>query len=712
MISKVEKRNGKIVDFEKERIEKAILGAMSDANHYKPDTAKRIANEISKTDIELMSVYDIERMVENKLMASSLKDVARCYIEYRSRREIARAVDNAMYKRNKNVLELLEGHNKYLKYENSNKNADLLSTQRDYMAGEVSKEICSEFIYDKDLIEAHKEGIIHIHDMDFAAMRMHNCCVWNLEDMLQNGTVLSKVGISKPKSFGVACTVATQIVMQIAASQFGGQTFSIAHLAPFARITYNKRLNHYLNEKKFNEEMAKELAYDDMLQDIKDGVQTIQHQLITYSGTQGQSPFVTIFIYLGETTEYKKELALIAKEIFKQRIKGIPNKQGHFITVAFPKIIYVLEEDNITEDSPYWWLTVLAAECSAKRLVPDYISEKMMFKYKEGNCYPCMGCRSFLQPYKDKNGNYKFYGRFNQGVVSINLVDVALSSKQDFDSFWRIFDERLDLCYRALMRRHKRLLGTLSDVAPILWQDGALARLQSGETIDKLLYDDYSSISLGYAGIFECVKYMTGESHTQQKGYDFAVQIMQHLNDVCVKWKKDTNIGFSVYGTPIESTTYKFAKCLRKRFGTIPEITDKDYITNSYHINVKEDVDAFTKLEFEGKLQKYSLGGAISYIETPNMQNNIPALLEVIKFIYDNTMYAEINTKSDYCQECGYDGEMFIDDDMNFYCPNCGNKDFSKMNVARRVCGYISTEPFNRGRTQEIKERVLHLGNE
>lgn len=717
----VVKRNGKTVPFEKDKIAIAVEKAFGDIGETNKGLANRIANDVLRDllaeNVDSISIYKIENRVEDKLMASHHKDVARAYIEYRHKKQISREVNKEMYKRNKTVLELLNDSNNYLMKENSNKDAVVLSTKRDYMAGEVSKEISEKFMFDKDLIKAHKDGIIHIHDLDFAAMPMHNCDLVNLEDMFTNGTTMSKVAIATPKSLSTAVTLATQIVIQIASSQYGGQTISLAHLAPFVRASYEKHKKEVREEGikvgiVYTDDQIKAIADERLKKEIKHSIQTLQYQLVSCSISQGQSPFVSLFMYLGETKEYKAELAMLIEEVLKQRYAGIPNKQGVPVTIAFPKLLYVLEEDNIHEDSPYYYLTELAVKCSSKRLVPDYISEKKMKEYKNGQVFPCMGCRSFLPDYIDENGKHKFYGRFNQGVVTLSLPDVALSSKGDMKKFWKLMEERTDLCYRALMVKHKRLMGTKSDVAPILWQDGALSRLQPGEVIDNLLFGDYSSISLGYAGLYECVKYLTGESHTSESGKKLALEIMQYLNDRCNEWKAETNIGFSVYGTPIESTTYKFAQCLQKRFGKIPGITDKDYITNSYHVNVREEIDAFTKLKLEGEFQKSSLGGCISYVEVPNMEKNLEALMNVVKFIYDNTMYAEINTKSDYCQVCGYDGEMLINDDMEFYCPNCGNHDFSKMNVARRVCGYISTNPFNEGRTQEIKERYLHLGNE
>lgn len=587
------------------------------------------------------------------------------------------------------------------------------------MAGEVSKDITKRLLLPEDVVKAHEDGIIHFHDSDYFAQHMHNCCLVNLEDMLQNGTVISETMIEKPKSFSTACNVATQIIAQVASSQYGGQSITLSHLAPFVDIS-RKKYRRIVAENMKNEgievteEQINALAEKNVKEEIKRGVQILQYQVITLMTTNGQAPFVTVFMYLNEVEEsLRNDLAMIIEEVLKQRLLGIKNEKGVFVTPAFPKLIYVLEEDNISEDSPYWYLTELAARCTAKRMVPDYISEKVMKELKEGNCYPCMGCRSFLTVYKDENNKPKFYGRFNQGVVTLNLVDIACSSGKDMDKFWDIFDERLDLCYKALMCRHERLKNTPSDVAPILWQYGALARLKKGETLDKLLYNGYSTISLGYAGLYECVKYMTGKSHTDPSATGFALSVMQHLNDACEKWRKETNIDFSLYGSPIESTTYKFAKCLQKRFGVIEGITDKSYITNSYHVNVREKIDAFDKLSFESQFQKLSPGGAVSYVEVPNMNNNIPAVLAVMKHIYNNIMYAELNTKSDYCMECGYDGEIEIVQDENdkllWKCPNCGNTNQNRMSVARRTCGYIGTQFWNQGRTQEIKERELHL---
>ena len=617
------------------------------------------------------------------------------------------------------ILSLLEFDNEEVKQENSNKNPAVNSVQRDYMAGEVSKDITKRLLLPEDVVKAHEDGIIHFHDSDYFAQHMHNCCLVNLEDMLQNGTVISETMIEKPKSFSTACNVATQIIAQVASSQYGGQSITLSHLAPFVDISrkkYRKIVAENMKNEgiEVTEEQINSLAEKNVKEEIKRGVQILQYQVITLMTTNGQAPFVTVFMYLDEVEEsLRNDLAMIIEEVLKQRLLGIKNEKGVYVTPAFPKLIYVLEEDNISEDSPYWYLTELAARCTAKRMVPDYISEKVMKELKEGNCYPCMGCRSFLTVYKDENNKPKFYGRFNQGVVTLNLVDIACSSGKDMDKFWDIFDERLDLCYKALMCRHERLKNTPSDVAPILWQYGALARLKKGETLDKLLYNGYSTISLGYAGLYECVKYMTGKSHTDPSATGFALSVMQHLNDACEKWRKETNIDFSLYGSPIESTTYKFAKCLQKRFGIVEGITDKSYITNSYHVNVREKIDAFDKLSFESQFQKLSPGGAVSYVEVPNMNNNIPAVLAVMKHIYNNIMYAELNTKSDYCMECGYDGEIEIVQDENdkllWKCPNCGNTNQNRMSVARRTCGYIGTQFWNQGRTQEIKERELHL---
>ena len=659
---------------------------------------------------------EIQDFVEMAIMAKGAFDVAKNYITYRYRRQLARQFNST----DKKIFAIIDGQNEEVKQENSNKNPTINSVQRDYMAGEVSKDLTKRFLLPEHIWKAHEEGLIHFHDADYFAQRMHNCDLVNLEDMLQNGTVISNVLIEKPHSFSTACNIATQIVAQVASNQYGGQSISLAHLAPFVDVSRQKIRKDVMDELKIigkdkDEALVDQITEKRVKQEINKGIQTIQYQMITLMTTNGQTPFVTEFLYLGEAKNQreKDDLALIIEETLKQRYDGVKNEKGVSITPAFPKIIYVLEEDNIYPDSKYYYLTKLAAKCTAKRLVPDYISEKKMKELKEGNCFPVMGCRSALSPWKDENGNYKFYGRFNQGVVTINLVDVALSSGGDMDKFWKIFDERLGLCYEALMVRHNRLKGTLSDVAPILWQHGAIARLKPGQTIDKLLYGGYSTISLGYAGLYECVKYMTGKSHTDPEATPFALKVMQHMNDATNKWKAETNIGFSIYGTPLESTTYKFAKCLQKRFGIIEGVTDKNYITNSYHVHVCEHINAFDKLKFESQFQALSTGGAISYVEVPNMQDNLEAVLQVMKFIYDNIMYAELNTKSDYCQVCGWDGEiMVVEDDAGklvWECPKCGNRDQTKMNVARRTCGYIGSQFWNQGRTQEIKDRVLHL---
>ena len=661
-------------------------------------------------------------MVENHIMEQKAFAVARAYITYRYKRSLARQANFT----DKQILSLIECNNEEIKQENSNKNPTINSVQRDYMAGEVSKDITKRILLSPEIVDAHEKGLIHFHDADYFAQHMHNCDLVNLEDMLQNGTVISGTMIERPHSFSTACNIATQIIAQVASSQYGGQSISLTHLAPFVDVSRKKIKKDVISEFELigikpTDENINEIVEKRLLDEIKKGCQMIQYQVVTLMTTNGQAPFVTVFMYLNEAkdTQLKHDLALIIEEVLKQRIKGVKNEAGIWITPAFPKLIYVLEEDNIKEGTPYWYLTELAAKCTAKRMVPDYISEKIMLELKidangNGNCYTCMGCRSFLTPYVDpETKKPKYYGRFNQGVVTINLVDVALSSGGDMDKFWKIFDERLDLCYKALMARHNRLKGTLSDAAPILWQNGALARLKKGEPIDKLLYGGYSTISLGYAGLYECVKYMTGKSHTDPEATPFALEVMKYLNLATQTWKEKENIDFSIYGTPLESTTYKFAKCLQKRFGIIPGITDKNYITNSYHVHVTEEIDAFTKLAFESQFQALSPGGAISYVEVPNMQNNIPAVLNVMKFIYENIMYAELNTKSDCCMECGYEGEIQIikdeDGKLIWECPNCGNHDQTKMNVARRTCGYIGTQFWNQGRTQEIKERVLHL---
>lgn len=663
-----------------------------------------------------VSVEEIQDMVENQIMATGAFDVAKSYVRYRYKRSLERKANTI----DSRILSLIECSNEDVKQENSNKNPVVNSVQRDYMAGEVSRDITRRLLLPEEIIEADAQGIIHFHDTDYYAQHMHNCDLVNLDDMLQNGTVISGTLIEKPHSFSTACNIATQIIAQVASSQYGGQSISLTHLAPFIQISREKITKEVVEEFEkigcnISRDKINDIVESRLKKEITKGVQTIQYQVITLMTTNGQAPFLTVFMYLNEAKneQEKKDLALIIEETLKQRYQGVKNEAGVWVTPAFPKLIYVLEEDNINEDSKYYYLTEMAAKCTAKRMVPDYISEKKMKELKEGNCFPVMGCRSALSPWKDKDGKYKFYGRFNQGVVTINLVDVALSSGGDYNKFWQIFDERLELCYKALMYRHNRLKGTLSDAAPILWQYGALARLNKGEKIDKLLYGGYSTISLGYAGLYECTKYMTGKSHTDLEATPFAISVMKHMNSACSKWKEETNIGFSIYGSPIESTTYKFAKCLQKRFGIIEGITDKSYITNSYHVNVSEPIDAFSKLKFEAQFQELSIGGAVSYVEVPNMQNNIKAVLQVIKFIYNNIMYAEINTKSDYCQKCGFHGEIQIvkdeDGKLIWGCPKCGNRDESTMNVARRTCGYIGTQFWNQGRTQEIKERVLHL---
>ena len=668
-----------------------------------------------------LSVEEIQNLVEDELMKLNAFSVARKYITYRFQRALARQSNTT----DDQILSLIECANEEVKQENSNKNPTVNSVQRDYMAGEVSKDLTRRILLPEDIVKAHDEGLIHFHDADYFSQHMHNCDLVNLEDMLQNGTVISETMIEKPKSFSTACNVATQIIAQVASSQYGGQSITLSHLAPFVDVSRQKFRKEVKEEfetigLELDDEKINALAEERLKKEITKGVQTIQYQVVTLMTTNGQAPFITVFMYLNEVPEgrLRDDLAMIIEETLKQRMKGVKNEKGVYITPAFPKLIYALQENNIEPNSQYYYLTELAARCSAKRLVPDYISEKVMKELKvdqngNGQCYPSMGCRSFLTPYIDENGKPKYYGRFNQGVVTINLVDVACSSKRDMNKFWQIFDERLDLCYRALMCRHERLKGTPSDVAPILWQHGALARLKKGETIDKLLYGGYSTISLGYAGLYECVKYMTGKSHTDPSATPFAIEVMQHLNDACTKWKEKENIDFSIYGTPIESTTYKFAKCLQKRFGKIEGVTDKNYITNSYHIHVTEHINAFDKLTFESQFQKLSPGGAISYVEVPDMQDNIDAVLAVMKHIYNNIMYAELNTKSDYCMACGYDGEIQIEKDENgkliWVCPNCGNKNQDMMSVARRTCGYIGTQFWNQGRTQEIKERVLHL---
>ena len=726
---KIIKRNGSEVDFDLNKIVVAVTkaNAACEKQELTASQIQEIAEYVEFKTVKAnraLSVEEIQDIVEDQIMAQGAFEVARRYVRYRYTRSLIRKANTT----DNQILSLIECNNEEVKQENSNKNPTVNSVQRDYMAGEVSKDITKRILLPQDIVEAHEAGIIHFHDSDYFAQHMHNCDLVNLEDMLQNGTVISGTMIEKPHSFSTACNIATQIIAQVASSQYGGQSISLAHLAPFVQISREKiRASVQKEAEAFgataDQEQINKIAEERLRDEIRRGVQTIQYQVVTLLTTNGQAPFVTVFMYLGEAknAQEKAALAMIIEETLRQRIQGVKNEKGVWITPAFPKLIYVLEEDNIHEGAPYWYLTELAAKCTAKRMVPDYISEKKMLEYKvdkngEGHCYTCMGCRSFLTPYIDpKTNKPKYYGRFNQGVVTLNLVDIACSSGGDMDKFWKIFDERLELCYRALMCRHNRLKGTLSDAAPILWQYGALARLEKGEKIDKLLYGGYSTISLGYAGLYECTRYMTGKSHTDDEGGGkaFALSVMQHLNDACDKWKKQENIDFSIYGTPLESTTYKFAKCLQKRFGIIKGVTDKNYITNSYHVHVSEPIDAFTKLKFESEFQRLSPGGAISYVEVPNMQQNIPAVLQVMQYIYDNIMYAELNTKSDYCQCCGYDGEIKIvenaDGKLIWQCPNCGNTDQDKMNVARRTCGYIGTQYWNQGRTQEIKDRVLHL---
>ena len=712
---KVIKRDCTLVDFQKEKISNAILKAMKNGSGIiKPNIANEIANEIYDEckEKDEISISDIESMVFDKLISKKQRLTAKAYEGYRKIREFQRENTNTT---DEQIAELLSGTSDYWNNENSNKNHRLLTTQRDYMAGIVSTDITRRFLLPPEVVQAHDEGLIHFHDADYFGMNaIHNCSLINLEDMLQNGTCINKVMIEKPHRFITAMTIATQIITAVTSSQYGGATISLTHLAPFVKESYKKYYNKYISWG-FNNEQAHEFALKDTKKEISDGVQTFNYQCNSMTTTNGQSPFLSVFMYLGETEEYKEELAMIIEEFLNQRLLGLKNEVGMYVTQAFPKLLYVLEEDNIHKNSKYWYLTELAAKCTAKRLVPDYISEKKMKEVKEGNCFPNMGCRSFLAPWKDENGNYKFYGRFNQGVVTINLVDVALSSEKDMNKFWELMEQRTELCHKALKCRHERLEGTLSDVAPILWQDGAFTRLQKGEKIDRLLHGGYSSISLGYAGLYECVKYMTGASHSDHSvGHDFGIQVMKFLNEKCEEWKKSEDVGYSLYGSPIESTTYKFAKCLKKRFGIIEGITDRDYITNSYHVFVKEPINAFDKLYVESEFQSLSLGGAISYVETADMTQNIPAILEIINYIYDNIMYAELNTKSDFCQVCGYDGEIKIIDEngeLIWECPNCGNRDKTKMNVARRTCGYIGTNFWNQGRTEEINERYVHLDN-
>ena len=723
---KIIKRNGAEVGFDITKIIIAITKAnesVEEVDRMTPVQIQRIAESVDLQCQKMNrapTVEEIQDMVEHYIMAHGAFEVAKHYITYRYTRSLVRKSNTTDDK----ILSLIECNNEEAKQENSNKNPVVNSTQRDYMAGEVSRDITNRILLPKDIVEAHNEGIIHFHDTDYYAQHMHNCDLVNLEDMLQNGTVITGTLIEKPHSFATACNIATQIVAQVASNQYGGQSISLTHLAPFVQISREKIRASVRDEfdavgVAVTEDKINSIAEKRLREEIRRGVQTIQYQVVTLLTTNGQAPFVTVFMYLGEAKnqQEKDDLALIIEETLLQRYQGVKNEKGVWVTPAFPKLIYVLEEDNIREGSKYWELTKLAAKCTAKRMVPDYISEKKMLELKvdkngNGHCYPCMGCRSFLTPYVDENGNPKYYGRFNQGVVTVNLPDIALSSGGNIEKFWRIFDERMELCHRALLCRHERLKGTLSDAAPILWQYGACARLKKGEPIDKLLYGGYSTISLGYAGLYECCKYMTGKSHTDPAAKPFALHVMQHMNDACTKWKEQHNIDFSLYGTPLESTTYKFAKCLQKRFGIVPGITDKNYITNSYHVHVSEPIDAFTKLKFEADFQRLSPGGAISYVEVPNMQDNLEAVMSVLQFIYDNIMYAELNTKSDYCQVCGYDGEIkIVEDDgkLVWECPKCGNRDQNKLNVARRTCGYIGTQFWNQGRTQEIKDRVLHL---
>nr|WP_303998122.1 anaerobic ribonucleoside-triphosphate reductase [Ruminococcus bromii] len=719
------KRNGSEEDFNIEKIINAVKKANGSGEHkfltdeQIEDVADYVEYKCNKIR-RAVSVEEIQDMVEDQLMAKGAFELARRYVRYRYNRSLVRKANTT----DNRILSLIECNNEEVKQENSNKNPTVNSVQRDYMAGEVSRDLTRRMLLPADIVEADKEGIIHFHDSDYFAQHMHNCDLVNLEDMLQNGTVISDTLIERPHSFSTACNIATQIIAQVASNQYGGQSISLAHLAPFVQVSREKIRRETLAEIEElgvhpTEEKINDIVEQRLRKEVNRGVQTIQYQVVTLLTTNGQAPFVTVFMYLNEAKneQEKHDLAMIIEETLKQRHKGVKNEKGVWITPAFPKLIYVLEEDNITEDSKYWYLTELAAKCTAKRMVPDYISEKVMLQSKidkngEGHCFTCMGCRSFLTPYVDENGKPKYYGRFNQGVVTVNLIDIGLSAGKDLDKFWKIFDERMELCHRALQCRHERLTGTLSDAAPILWQYGALARLKKGEKIDKLLHGGYSTLSLGYAGLWECVYSLIGKKLTEKEGKELGLEIMQKLNDYCAKWKKAENIDYSLYGTPLESTTYKFAKCLQKRFGIIKGVTDKNYITNSYHVHVTENIDAFSKLKLESEFQALSPGGAISYVEVPNMQDNIPAVLQVIKFIYDNIMYAELNTKSDYCQVCGYDGEIKIvhdDDKLVWECPNCGNRDQDKMNVARRTCGYIGTQFWNQGRTQEIEERVLHL---
>ena len=722
---KIIKRNGAEVPFDITKIITAVTKASDSVGgqaRLSREQITQIAAAVTDQCQQLnraVSVEEVQDLVENQLMDIQAHDVARHYITYRYVQSLKRQTNTT----DERILSLIECQNEEVKQENANKNPTVNSVQRDYMAGEISKDLTARLLLDPEIVKAHQEGLIHFHDSDYFAQHMHNCDLVNLEDMLQNGTVISGTYIEKPHSFSTACNIATQIIAQVASNQYGGQSISLTHLAPFVDVSRKKiaaEVELEMEGLDVSAERKKEIVERRLRNEINRGVQTIQYQVVTLMTTNGQAPFITVFMYLGEARnpQEKADLAIIIEETIRQRYQGVKNEAGVWITPAFPKLIYVLEEDNIRPGTPYYYLTELAAKCTAKRMVPDYISEKKMLELKvdkngEGHCYTCMGCRSFLTPYVDpETGKPKYYGRFNQGVVTINLVDVALSSKGNFEKFWKIFDERLALCHRALQARHKRLLGTPSDAAPILWQYGALARLKKGEKIDKLLFGGYSTISLGYAGLYECVKYMTGKSHTDAGAKPFALSVMQHMNDKCNAWKKAENIDYSLYGTPLESTTYKFAKCLQKRFGIVPGITDKNYITNSYHVHVSEQIDAFTKLKFESDFQRLSPGGAISYVEVPNMQDNLEAVMSVLQFIYDNIMYAELNTKSDYCQVCGYDGEIkIVEDDgkLVWECPKCGNRDQNKLNVARRTCGYIGTQFWNQGRTQEIKDRVLHL---
>ena len=719
---KIIKRSGAEEEFSVNKILAAVSKANQTVEFKNALTAQQIeaigeyVSGICKALDRALSVEEIQDIVETRIMQAGAFEVAKKYITYRYMRNLVRQANTT----DNQIMSLLECNNEEVKQENSNKNPTINSVQRDYMAGEVSKDITRRLLLPPEIVEAHEQGLIHFHDMDYFAQHMHNCDLVNLEDMLQNGTVISGTLIEKPHSFSTACNIATQIIAQVASNQYGGQSITLTHLAPFVQVSRNRIRTEVQEEfalagATISAEQLNAIVEKRVRDEIARGVQTIQYQVVTLMTTNGQAPFVTVFMYLNEAKneQEKKDLAIIIEEVLKQRYQGVKNDAGVYITPAFPKLIYVLEEDNVDENGEYYYLTRQAAKCTAKRLVPDYISEKKMKELKEGNCFPVMGCRSALTPWRDANGNYKFYGRFNQGVVTLNLVDIALSSERDMDRFWKIFDERLELCYKALMCRHNRLKGTLSDAAPILWQHGAIARLKKGEPIDPLLYNGYSTISLGYAGLCECVRYLTGKSHTDPEATPLAIRIMEHMNAACNRWKKETTIGFGIYGTPLESTTYKFARCLQKRFGIILGVTDRNYITNSYHVHVTEKIDAFDKLAFEAKFQSLSTGGAISYVEVPNMQNNIEAVLQVIRFIYDNIMYAELNTKSDYCQVCGFDGEIEIVKEESgkliWRCPKCGNTDQNKMNVARRTCGYIGTQFWNQGRTQEIRDRVLHL---